>query len=290
MPIQLPQTLVTVSSESFLIGTRIMLESFLTYNRWFSGRIVIVHRDVPIADQERLVRDFPKAMFRNPSPDLAAAIDRLIEQEAGLSSRSARFLSLESFWVSEPGTLLFCDSDMLFQTDISDVFENDADFLACPDRAEIQGQGRDQTTMAELAGKSGNRAHRSFNAGLMAMGPTHRSDANRAEVLAQLSPSSWAQVQSDHTDQAIFNRMFGREVTLLDPRYNMMVGHLANLRGHDAPPLSEAKVLHFNGPAKPWAFDQHLPAARKDAAIAKAYELWFAAYTRHLVRHHFGQR
>lgn len=290
MTAALPSRLVTVTSSDYLPGTRVMLDSFLTHNRWFDGRIIVVHDGMTHAEQEELSADFKSVAFCTPSTDLKQAVARLVAAYPHLRSRAARFLSLQCFWLpDDEGDLLFCDSDLLFLRDIRDAVGTPGDLLACPDKAQTQGHGRDRVTMAEGDGSEGG-GHRSFNAGLMVMRAALLQQRPRHRISALLEPEEWSRIASDHTDQAVLNICFGRDVRLLPERYNLLVGHAGAIRGATDGAFSDAEVLHFNGPAKPWLLARHPGSTARDGLMIRAYEEWFAAHVRHLTQRHFGMR
>ena len=265
-----------------------MLDSLLARNPWFDGEIVVIHHGLDETEQTRLAAAFPRLRTMSPPKPLTVALDALAEMHPHLAGRIARFHSLATFWIEGNQDILFCDSDLLFTGDMSAIFAEEGDLLAAPDRAMLQGNRRDPVTLQELDGAGGPASHRSFNAGLMVLRPALRCEANRARILEQLDGAFWTDLRSNHTDQALLYRMFGEIVTLLDQRYNRMVGHAESLRGMADLPIEKACVLHFNGPAKPWRLERHSDKALEDAHFIKALELWFDAHCKFLVRQHFS--
>lgn len=287
MPVrQPPAELVTVSSQSYLPGTQVMLHSFLRHNPWFEGHITVLHDDLAPEDMATLLAQFPTIRFAGPSASLANAVDRLAEQFPQLEGRKRRFLSLEAFHPERSDTTLFCDSDLLFLSDISAMLDNAGPLIACGDRAQIEGSGRDPVSMEEGA----DTASTSFNAGLMVIDGSMKTQANWQQLLGHLEPGAWQSVTSNHTDQAVFNRQFANQITLADPVFNYLVGHAGKLRSAMNSRMKDAKVLHYNGPAKPWNFSTHLYAAAADASFVKAAQQWFDAYAAFLSFHHFAAK
>ncbi|MDN3644820.1 glycosyltransferase [Pontixanthobacter aestiaquae] len=279
--------LVTVTSRDYLPGTQVMLHSFLRNNAWFDGQITILHDDLLSGDIAALAASFPSAIFTGPSAALTAAIGTLAADYPELKNRLRRFLSLEAFHPDRGGSALFCDSDLLFRSDISAMFDSDMPLIACGDRAQLVGTGRDPASMAEGDSTSAAAKFTSFNAGLMVIDGSLRTQAIWDQLLGQLNPQVWKSITSDHTDQAVFNRQFGDQVTMADPSYNYLVGHAGKLRSAIDSPMGNAKVLHFNGPSKPWNFGAHLAATAYDASFVKAVQQWFDAYAEYLSAYHF---
>nr|WP_137677818.1 glycosyltransferase [Parerythrobacter lutipelagi] len=279
-----PQVLATVTSADFLIGTQVMIDSFLCHNRWFDGRIVIIHDDLSPADQAVLRHRFPQSECRNPAPDLWHCIADLIEHRPKLSSRYRRFFSLDIFDDDGNGGVLFADSDMLFSKSIEPIANVSAPIAACADRAMLVGNSRDRKTLEELTQPAGTDGFQSFNAGLMFIKPELRTRETRQCLLGSLAPKAWDNVVSDHTDQAVLNRCFGDLVELISPAYNRMVGHGGRLSGIEYPSVASARALHFNGKAKPWRMTDDVRKMTQHPDYAAALKLWHAAYRRLLDR------
>ncbi|HMO74769.1 MAG TPA: glycosyltransferase [Sphingopyxis sp.] len=271
--------LVTVSSPDFRIGTEVMLASFLETNPWFAGEIVVLHSRLADADRAVLAGAFPRLSCRPASPRLAAAIDALAAAHPHLASRRDRFLSLETLLLPPGGRYLFADSDLLFLGDIAPLLATKAPLVAAPDAAMLRGNVRDADTLAEVAATVG--APPSFNAGLLVYDPAAAPDS-AAALWPLLDPESWGRIASSHTDQAVWNLLLRGHVDLVSTRFNLMLTHRAASFAHEPVPLGEARVLHFNGPAKPWRPDRHAEAIARDPQYAEALRLWTAARRRWL--------
>jgi lipopolysaccharide biosynthesis glycosyltransferase len=280
----LPLELVTVSSAGFVAGTQTMLDSFLHHNPWFDGPLTVIHDDLPAPVATKLKSMFPRLTCRAPSGDLARAIDRLVSARPSLASRYRRFFSLDLFDGMSVRPALFVDSDVLFCASIEAVASLDAPIAASGDRAYLAGIARDPETLAEGAGSPKATPFRSFNAGFVRVSHELRRAAIRQRVLDELAPARWSSVASDHTDQAVLNRLFGTEVHILDHSYNLMLGHLGRLGAAAGSTVQDARVLHFNGRAKPWQMDDKLRAMADDPDFSFALSAWHAAYRRFMAR------
>lgn len=276
--------LVTVSSPGFLAGTQTMLGSFLHHNPWFTGTITVIHDDLMIAAAAELEAAFPRLNCRAPSNDLARAIDTLIADRPSLASRYRRFFSLDLFDGMSARPALFVDSDVVFCASVEEVAELQAQIAATGDRAYLAGNARNPETLAECAETTEADAFRSFNAGFVRVSADLRRGAIRKRVLGELAPERWSSVASDHTDQAVLNRLFGGEVHILDPSYNLMLGHLDRLSTTARGAVQDARVLHFNGRGKPWKMDEDLRAAAENPDFAFALAAWHEAYRRFMTR------
>ena len=279
-----PSELITVSSADFLAGTQVMLASFLDTNPWFTGKIIVLHDDLDAIAQRRLIDDFPQMECREPTDELRNRVSHLVAHYPHLETRQRRFYSLDVIDGAGSETALFVDSDVVFMRSIEDAANYGAALVACGDRATIMGRTRDPATLRETSHASEVPGFRSFNAGLMMIASRLRGTGTRDDVLESLDPDAWASVQSDHTDQAVFNRLFGQQVQLLDEGFNRMVGHGTRMAGAARCPVEDARVLHFNGPAKPWRMDDRVREMMQDADYAFALARWHEAYRRFLAR------
>ncbi len=266
--------LVTVSSPEFLTGSRVMIDSFLRHNRWFDGEIVVLHARLTDDQSCAIEQQFAGSRCQRASPPLAAAIDHLCDAAPALIGRRDRFLSLDAFALTDYDTVLFADSDMIFQGDVGDLTDGTGDLLAAPDGAMLRGNRRDADTLEERRGQGAA----SFNAGLMAIGASVRRGDVFAALLDRLDPARWAAIASDHTDQAVLNLELRDAVTLIGTQYNLMVGHRRTSFAADPVRIADALALHFNGPAKPWLIDRHDAALTHDPGYLGACSRWYDAY------------
>jgi lipopolysaccharide biosynthesis glycosyltransferase len=268
------QAIVTVTSDAFLPGTLVTIDSFLRANPWFAGDIVILHEDLSPHAQDMLAAAFPGATLRLVSDALRARLDALIDARPEMGGRRARLLSLDAFALEGYAQLLFCDSDLLFTRDISALFDRPEALVAAPDLAAVQGLRRDPVTF-EVTREEG--LANSFNAGLMRIGRALLNAETARHLLDQITPAAWDGVTTSHTDQLLLNRAFAGQVALTGTGYNLLLRHRRACFAHDPVRIADARVLHFNGPAKPWRLDLMLDAIRADPALIPAQRLWHAA-------------
>jgi lipopolysaccharide biosynthesis glycosyltransferase len=247
-----------------------MLHSFLDSNPWFDGEIILVHSHLPQAATKKLEDQFGNLHCKSAEEALAQAITSLVEHFPHLEDRRDRFLSLETLLLPDARPTLFLDSDILVRGDLSDLATIDAALVACPDASILRGRSRDPLTMEELQDPGeGN----SFNAGMLMLGDDALNTQRLERMFEYLQPESWQAIRSDHTDQAVWNRLFPGEVQLASPDYNFMVGH-TELQDVAEAEWNGLRILHFNGPAKPWLPDRHQAAVAQGGLRAWAFEQW----------------
>lgn len=267
-----PTRLITVSSPEFLLGTRVMLDSFLRHNDWFSGDIFVLHRRLDSAATAQLEAEFPSLKCRTVSVRLAEAIAALVDAFPQLLNRQDRFLSLEMLLIEPDADTLFLDSDILITASFAELAPARSELIACPDASLLRGRTRDLATMEEFDTLDAE-ATTTFNAGMIMLGRTLPQAQLCDEMLAYLKPESWGSIQSDHTDQAVWNRLMANRVRLQDYGYNFMLGHKA-LYPEEKRLRQSIRALHFNGRAKPWLPEYQRAAATQDGLTAWAFEQW----------------
>lgn len=270
--------IVTVTSDSFVPGTLVMLHSFLRANPWFAGDIIVFHEMLAPALAEQLQRAFPEVRLRPASAQLTARLDALVAARPDIAGRRARLLSLDAFALTGYDQLIFCDSDMLFLGDFSGLFDRPDPLIACPDGPVLRGGARDPLSFAEVADDGRDGLLRgSFNAGMMVIAPRLLGEAVWEALLARVESASWEGVVTGHTDQLLLNRHFAGRATLVGITYNLLLLHRGEGPADGVPDIAEARALHFNGAAKPWRHDAMLNAVAGNPAAGEALGLWLEA-------------
>jgi hypothetical protein len=270
-----PELLITVSSPDYLYGTQVMLHSFYAHNPWFDGEVIVLHSRLSDRDVALLECKFPHLRCRCASVGLEHAVRNLVQAFPRIADRQDRFLSLEALLLDGPWPRLFLDSDVLVCGDLFGMTEHFAPVIACPDATMLRGRHRHEASFVEIDHIGGSHVKSSFNSGLILIQEGVRDTALNLELLDLLSPQRWQAVASDHTDQVVWNQLFRGRVELIEPAYNFMLGHAA-LYGDTL--LKDLRLLHFNGPAKPWLPYHSNAASNQSGIVAEAFEAWRLAY------------
>jgi len=264
---------VTVTSDDFAPGTVVMLDSFRRTNPWFGGDMLVV-ADRLSPDAAAMIGSIPGARIVPVGADLSSALERLRAARPELGDRIARFHSLEAFRLRGYERILFFDSDLLFLETIEPLLSFEAPLLGVADNAARRGRARDRRTFVDVdrALAAPDALYPTLNAGMMVI---HKALHDHwPELLAALNPACWQDVGTGHTDQIVVNRLFSSRARLVDDAYNYILGRHSPLTAGE---IEAARVLHFNGPAKPWL----LPAmhrSRRDPLLFGAMARWIAAH------------
>ncbi|MEP5152709.1 glycosyltransferase [Planktotalea sp.] len=283
--IQQTVALATVSSSSFLPGTMVLLHSFLQHNSWFDGDLVIIHHDLSDKEQEQLQARFDRVKFIRPRQTLSDNIDRLTRALPNLEAQTAQFHSIEVIGLIEYDRVLFCDSDLLILSSLQTLFSMPQPLLCCGDGSFYRGNPRHTGSFVEMDASASNAgfAH-AFNAGFMLMDRSIRTLENLNALIKKLDPAHWQGNATGHTDQLLFNVHFDGLQHLLGAEYNYVLRHRKEILKHSGLDIDDAKVLHFNGAAKPWNPAGMHRLIQRDSALQAAAKLWNDAYKSYLLQ------
>ena len=287
--------LATVSDPDFMPGSLVMIHSFLKNNRWFldaGGEIVVIHDQMPPRLRE-LTTVFDNVIYRQVSEALkekVEALDRGVP-ELNLEKRKKRFYSLDLFLLQGYEKIIFCDSDILFTGDISELFH--PPYASTPEEANrlmgvgdvfhLTGTAVDMDSFApaaeeNTADQQGQALRNTFNAGFLIVDKSLVNRQHHENLLELLSVRRWSKIRSPRTDQVVFNLYFRDKCRLLNPRYNYLVMHAGLISKKEKIPLDSIKALHFNGKAKPWDCLGMLEAADIEPLIIQFLKKWHNEY------------
>jgi alpha-N-acetylglucosamine transferase len=262
--------LATVTSASFVPGTLVLIHSFLKYNRWFQGDVVVIHRDLPAESREYLTACSDRVVLRACSAELAKHIDSIVAVRPDLAPIQDRFLSLEAFLLDGYDRVVFLDSDILIAASFFEFFTANADLVACGDGAFYQGVSRTLPVIGAVAG--------TFNAGALSIGSTSRTGGEYKELLRLTCPATFRDPGLYLTDQALLNIRFAGRYERRGAEFNYLLAFREAIHMQEGIGLSDARAIHFNGPDKPWFTEGALRGSERDPVFASACAMWLRSY------------
>jgi len=289
--------LVTVTSESFLPGTLLMIYSFLKCNRWFSGDIVIIHDNLP-GESREMLSCFKRVKYLQVGEEIKEKLRHLARAVPRFQpvTREDRFYSLEVFRLSGCDRVIFIDSDVLVLGDIGHLLDREGEketvpLLCCGDRCHYLGIPRDAETFLPIEKNSGLHSNqriltRTFNSGFMVIDGPYLTGSHYRNLLGLLEPGTWEKIDTPHTDQVVLNLYFHNRCRMLDGRYNFLVPFANLIREKENTRLKDIKVLHFNGKPKPWDCPGVMEKAAGDVSVIELFKLWYKAYLEFLPEYH----
>ena len=276
--------LATVTTERFVPGTLVMIDSFRRHHPGFAGDLVIIHDgDLPKPRRDVLAATFDGVRFAPVAPELR---DRAVRLAAALPHRRiipVQFYSLEAFRLDGYRKVLFCDSDLLFRAPVDELFDRDEALLCCGDKAYLDGYSRDATTYlpVQTDGRVAGILERTFNSGFLLFdGALTRREGSYADLLAMLTPETWSGTDTRFMDQLLLNLYFAGRQTLVSSTYNFLLASAPAIRAREGVDVESARVLHYVKAVKPWLPDAMLRWAWDPGITpaATAFRLWYEAY------------
>ena len=280
--------LVTATTQDFLPGTVALLGSFARHHPSFGGDVVVIEHGLEEAAKRLLYSAFDRVRFMSVAPELPRRVARL---QAALPEvlvyNAPMFYTLEAFrLLGRYRKVLHCDSDMLFQAPVDELFDASAALVCCGDMEDLHGRVRDAETYEPIADRSaapsGRVIERPFNCGFLLLDGQLAAERPYEKLLAMMAAEQWRGLSSlvSLGDQAILNRYFCGRQTLASWTYNYLVPHGAGIRAREGISARQAKLLHFKGPVKPWLprTALHWALGAGEPGMAPAFKLWHRAY------------
>lgn len=280
-----------MTTPDFVVGTLVMLDSFFQHNRWFDGDVVVIHNRLPAQQQNQLRSRFATIRFLQISAELEAALEQLLHIRPDLNQHKSQFYALDAIRLGDYRRLLFCDSDLLFRDSIEPLFQLKQPLIGGGDGIYYRGGGRTRDHFAEhhpVDCSNPNILCHTFNSGLLLYDNSLLGAEPYRQLIAELAPQPWCQTTTPHTDQFVLNRFYAGQQYLVGAEYNYLLGHRALIFEKCGLTIDAAKVLHFNGRAKPWLTERVLQQTQQDPAYIKAAKYWFDAYIACLQRLHLA--
>lgn len=278
-----PQTaLVTLTSEGYVPGTLVLLESFIEHNTWFQGDIIVLHSTLSPTAKAAL-RCWPTVQLVSVSTDLQQRVARLVAAYPHLVPTQARFYALDLFRLTSYDRLFFCDSDLLFRGSVGSLLTQPHALQAVGDGASYLRQGRSPETFVpqdRVAHSDADLLFPCFNSGFLVVDGSLLTPDTLQGLSHELTPARWAAVQTKHTDQVVLNRYFAGQAHLLSGRYNYLLKYRAEMRAHDGVTLDNVVVIHFVGRPKPWHRPRLAQALIDGVLPLKAVQYWYRMYER----------
>jgi hypothetical protein len=248
--------LFTITTDSFIPGTLVLLRSFARHNRWFHGDVVLIADE--IADESRRQIDLASDRVRvqRSGPELVAHVDRLVAAFPDAAPVRSHFSSLEAFTLRGYDKVIYCDSDLLFRGSIENLIRHSDALVACGDVQYYRSGGH------------------SFNAGLMVIDKQVLTDDCYRGLLDHVCPKTFETRRIAHTDQAVLNAYFQSAARIASGADNYLLACHEDIAAAEGTPLSKARVLHFNFGRKPWMPDEALRTSIRDPIVAAACGMW----------------
>lgn len=267
----------TVTTDSFIVGTLVTLDSFLKNNEWFAGDIAVICDELSERNRAYLRLVYDKIIFVEVSAELLARVAEITKVLPEFLPKRARYFSLETFRLRNYAKVLFLDSDLLFRGSIENLFALENEFIACGDGAFYNDRGRrwgsgitDETEIRVL--------YNTFNSGLFLVDETLLTDEIYREILQFVDSRIYKTPNMMLADQVVLNLYFAGKQFLTSGKYNYLMAHKDSIFEREHINLQDAVVVHFNGQQKPWLTREILEHGSDDAVFIEACGFWFEGY------------
>ena len=273
--------LATVTTEAFVPGTLVTVGSFLQRHPGFDGDVVIIQDGLSGEHREALSALSRRLRFATVSSELRERLARVGAAIPRFAPILSHLHAFEAYRLTGYRKVLLCDGDLLFRRPIGELFETGDALVCCGDGMYLSGRCRDAATFLPLddpghAGPAG-ALDRTFNDGFLLIDAGFTGEAVYADLLSMVTPETWRGTSTPHFKQFLQNRYFAGRHTLVSSTYNFLLGSAASIGAREGLAVEDAKVLHFNGPHKPWMAAGMLRQAYRDApgpAFLPWYEAW----------------
>ena len=276
--------LATVTTAGYLPGTLVTVGSFLKAHPGFNGDVAVIHDDLAETARDLLRLSFGKVRLVQVSPELRRRSLHVAEARPRLRGTAPHFYAFEAFRLAGYRKVLFCDGDLLFRQPVGELFGAGDALLCCGDFATLRNRYRDKATFM-VTDDPADAFARTFNDGFLLIDAALLGEGSYAELLAMLTPETWPDPDMFHTKQFLQNRCFAGRQTLISSTYNFLLASAARIRSREGLAATDAKVLHFNQPVKPWMADAMLAWGHDPIPVA-AFKLWYDAWMDCLAARH----
>jgi lipopolysaccharide biosynthesis glycosyltransferase len=272
------RALVTVTNEKYLLGTQVLLFSFLKYNPNFQGDLIVIHDNLKPKFKKVLTDKFA-VKFKQIGQELKEALNSLTLDLPQFGKNQERFWSLEFFGLNDYNQLLFLDSDIVCKGSMEELWNLKDEFSACPDLSYFNNKFRNKKSF-ELSSSLDKISdfERTFNAGVMLYNPTKNREINYKELLNLLSSDTYRNITSGHTDQYLLNLYFHTRVNWLSAKYNFIVREATNIKLKEGASSNDAVFMHYIRNPKPWNFRRILTKKIKGEGEGVPFKDWRLSY------------
>lgn len=262
--------LATVTSRSYWKGTRTMLASFLRYNPWFEGDIVLI-TDQKEEIQRSAGQEKIHAIVIGPGKDLKRRIAQISDLDGINSSHLRRLYVFEIFRLWQYDRVIYYDSDMVHinTTDASDFFSGD--FVAVRDPWYFRGFCRNRNTLEKvpIVHNAQEVYQNFFNSGFLSVGKRFLSNDSYNELINKIEIIMYKNLSDRLLDEPILNAVFEGKVSLISVSYNCPI-HLIT----EGIIQDQVSVLHFTGKNKPWKVSAWIKLIWKKKSYLKLLMNW----------------
>jgi lipopolysaccharide biosynthesis glycosyltransferase len=267
--IQQKLCLATVSSKDYWPGTKVMIKSFLEYNLWFRGDIIIITRDSLVV--KKASKYFRNVIEKKPSGLLQQSIESVCHSLPKYNLLRNRFHIFEVFTLEGYDRVFYADSDILFRNELNDNLFSEK-LMASYDPSFFRGFVRDRNSCKKIhtSNYDPEKCYAIFfNSGFLSIEKKHLNNTTFKGLVANINQNTFAKIKDLLADEPVLNKYFEGQISPLDASLNTSV-HLITERS-----LTDSNQnLHYTGKYKPWKLLSWLVLPLRSPAYLRYLTQW----------------
>jgi lipopolysaccharide biosynthesis glycosyltransferase len=242
--------IITVSSDSFIEGTKVLFKSIVKNNNWFEGAFCVIDAGLS-ADSKKQLTEVVDCGFITPSVHLDERIKNFTSLYPGYERSKNRFYSLESFNLPEYDKVLYLDSDILCVGNIEELFSIEEAISAVPDPRYFLGYIRHKLSLKPVFPNKFSKQlpeqfiDRLFNTGMILIGKELLSSIVFDKLVSEIKGDNYKDIKTGHTDTVILNNEYLSDINWLPLKWNAYTDV-------DIDDLEDIKFIHYLHKNKPW--------------------------------------
>jgi lipopolysaccharide biosynthesis glycosyltransferase len=262
--------LITVSTSSYIKGTKALFNSFLKTNSWFKGDLICIDVNLTIKNKKQLNNFSP--IYLKPFSEFLQKLNSLLSIS---EYNRTRLHAVEAFRIAKNyDKLLFLDSDMLVVKEIKEIFEIDYN-AACVDSCVLKNQRRDKTTYLPqpFSGQPNERLMDvTINTGFMLL--QNSASLYYHKLIDAIGSSTFLRVEENLGDETLINQVLLNCFKVVPSIYNYRI-HLEREQFLlEKIKYSDAKIFHYTGVNKPWLMQAYFNLITRNLRYIKFLWLW----------------
>jgi lipopolysaccharide biosynthesis glycosyltransferase len=251
--------LCTICNDSFVLGTKVLLFSFLEKNKWFKGDIIVFYSEnyssLSNESMQILNKIYPKIIYKKiDESDYSALIEKFKTLPGSNLRFVPSFFTFDAFDLVETyENVVYLDSDMIVLDDLSELFSLDIGIAVTPDAGEYDI----------------SKKYQRFNGGFLVLGNSIRGKNYKNKLISQ----GMNLYKMQHADQTILNDVLKNNIYYLNSRYNCLKRCFPDNKFKEFD--KSIKIIHYVG-AKPWNKNK----VGMELNYSKIENIWHLLYTK----------
>lgn len=261
----------TVTNDTFMIGTELLIYSFFKHNPWFTGDFIVFNSkslsSISDENKKRLQKIHDVRFHTVDEKEYQKVIDNF-KDKPGMHQRIWPSLyTFETFAMKDYDRVVFLDSDMLITGDMKEAFTYNHQLCVTPDCREI-----------ETAPMRCIKKTKMFNGGFLSLGKDFLQGDHKKgliDLAEKMNPND-----ATYFDQSIMNEYFKDfDVMFISSKFNTLKRAFAD--SYFNGDIKDTRNIHYVG-EKPW----NEKVDPNDKKYSKIENLWNIEYDNYISRRH----